>query len=382
VTLRPERLRELAGVDLPEAEQHELLQRLGFTPTPSGVTVPGWRPDIDGEADLVEEIARLHGFDRIPATPLDRAPGVAAPTATPAQRTERRIRRAAAGRGLDEAITWSFISHGEAEPFGDTAWVLANPISEEMKVMRPSLLPGLIAAARRNLHRGVPGVRLFELGRRYQAEGERPTAAILLAGEAAPRHWQTGKAQGFTPYDVKAEVLALLEAAGAPVANLQTFGDAGPTWHPGRSARLGLGPKTIVASFGELHPRLAKALDAPTGVQAAEIYLDAIPQPRGSARARAAFTPPALQAITRDFAFVVPQDLAADALLRAVRGADKALIAGVRLFDRYQPADGPLSLAIEVTLQPVDRTLTDADLQALSDKVVAAAAKLGATLRS
>ncbi len=386
VTLRPTRTRDLAGIDLPEAKQHDILTSVGFDVTPSGVAVPGWRPDIDGEADLVEEIARLHGYDNIPAAALPRAPGVAAPTATPGQRVERRTRRAAAARGLDEAITWSFISEVEAAPFGSDwqqqPWVLANPISEEMKVMRPSLLPGLLSAARRNLDRGATGVRLFEVGRRYLADGERPTVAILLAGEATPRAWQTGKAQGFTPFDVKADVLALLEAAGAPVANLQTFADAGPTWHPGRSARLGLGPKTIVASFGELHPRLAKALDAPDGAQAAEIYLDAIPVSRGQSRARAAFTPPALQPLTRDYAFLVPGDLPAETLVRAVRNADKALITSVRIFDRYQPADGALSLALEVTLQPTDKTLTDAEIQALSDKIVAAAAKAGATLRS
>lgn len=382
VPLRPERVENLAGVHIPADEQAAILERLGFAFENAGWVPPGWRPDIDGEADLVEEIARIHGFHRVPATPLDREPGVARPTATPAQRTERRVRRAAASRGLDEAVTWSFIAEQEAEAFGGGTWVLANPISEEMKVMRPSLLPGLIAAGRRNLDRGASAVRLFELGRRYLADGEKPTVGLFLAGEATPRDWQSAKAKPFTAFDAKAEVLALLEAAGAPVANLQVFADAGSTWHPGRSGRLGLGPKTIVASFGELHPRLAREFDVPVGTQVAEIYLDAIPASRSSGRARAAFTPPALQAITRDFAFLVPPELAADQLVRAIRSVDKALITAARVFDRYRPEGGDLSLAIEVTLQPTEKSLTEAEISGLGQKIVAAAEKLGARLRS
>ncbi len=382
VQLRSTRVRELAGLDLPVADQHAILGRLGFAVGPEGVTPPGWRPDIDGEADLVEEVARIHGYDRVPSTPLPREPGVAKPTAAPTQRLERRLRRAAAANGLDEAITWSFIADEEAAAFGGAPWVLANPISEELKAMRPSLLPGLLTAARRNLDRGADEVRLFEIGRRYLADAERPTVAVLLAGGTGARDWQLGKARPFTPFDAKAEALALLGAAGAPTGNLQTFADAGPTWHPGRSATLRLGPKTVVAAFGELHPRLARQFDVPEGTQAAEIYLDAIPAPRGSGRARPAFVPPALQAVARDFAFLVPADLTAEALVRAVRGADKALITAARVFDRYQPEGGELSLAVEVTLQPTDRTLTEPEIQAVSDRIVAAAAKLGAHLRS
>jgi phenylalanyl-tRNA synthetase beta chain len=224
-------------------------------------------------------------------------------------------------------------------------------------------------------------VRLFEVGRRYLAEGERPTLGLLMAGDKAPRGWQSGKASAFDAFDAKAEVLALLEAAGAPVANLQLFMDAGSTWHPGRSAKLGLGPKVVLAAFGELHPRVAKALDAPAGTVVAEIYLDAIPAPRSSERARPAYSPPALQSVTRDFAFIVPADLAADALVRAVRGADKAVITDARIFDRYDGEQG-LSLAVEVTLQPGEKSFTEAEIAAVSAKVVAAAAKLGATLRS
>jgi phenylalanyl-tRNA synthetase beta chain len=375
------RTKALGGIDVPEQRQREILESLGFVLSGNVVTVPTWRRDVEGPADLVEDVARIVGYDAVPSTPLDRASGVAKPTATRSQLVERRVRRTAAARGLDEAVTWSFISDAEAEAFGGAGWRLANPISEEMKVMRPSLLPGLIAAARRNLDRGIASVRLFEIGRRYLGDREHPTLGLLLAGERQPRSWQSGKTQAFDPFDAKAEVLALLEAAGAPVAGLQVIPDAGPTWHPGRSAKLTLGPKAIVAAFGELHPSLAKSLDAPAGAVAAEIYLDSIPAPRASGRTRPAFTPPALQAVTRDFAFIVPADLPADALLRALRGADKAAITGVRLFDRFEAADG-LSLAFEVTLQPTDKSFTDDQIGEISKRIVAAAEKLGARLRS
>jgi phenylalanyl-tRNA synthetase beta chain len=405
---RPARVRELAGIEIEARDQLAILgrleilsvnpddpeswndetERLAFRAEREAagkdswiVRVPTWRPDIDGAADLVEEIARIAGYDRIPSTPLPRPAGVAAPTATRAQLAERRARRTAAARGLDEAVTWSFISEAEAAEFGGGPWRLANPISEEMKAMRPSLLPGLIAAARRNLDRGAASVRLFEIGRRYLDDGEHPTLALLLAGDRRPRAWQAGKPRPFDAFDAKAEALAVLEAAGAPVANLQVFPDAGVTWHPGRSAKLGLGPKTIVASFGELHPRLAKSLDAPAGAVAAEIYLDAIPAARSASRARAAYAPPMLQPVVRDFAFVVPADLTADTLLRAIRGSDKAAIAAVRLFDRFEGPDG-LSLAFEVTLQPTDKSFTDEQIAEISKRIVAAAGKLGARLRS
>jgi phenylalanyl-tRNA synthetase beta chain len=375
------RTKALGGIDVPEQRQREILESLGFKLEGNDVAVPTWRRDVEGSADLVEEVARIIGYGRVPSTPLEREPGVARPTATRSQLVERRVRRTAAARGLEEAVTWSFISEAEAQVFGGAEWRLANPISEEMKVMRPSLLPGLIAAARRNLDRGAPSVRLFELGRRYLGDKEQPTLGLLLVGERQPRSWQSGKAQPFGPFDAKAEVLALLDAAGAPVANLRVFPDAGPTWHPGRSARLGLGPKTIVAAFGELHPRLNKSLDAPPGAVAAELYLDAIPAPRSGGRARTAFAPPALQAVTRDFAFIVPSDLTADNLLRAIRGADKAAITAVRLFDRFETTDG-LSLALEVTLQPVEKSFTDEQIGEISARIVAAAEKLGARLRS
>ena len=375
------RTRDLGGIDVPEDEQREILEALGFELNGNSIIVPTWRRDVEGPADLVEEIARIVGYDRVPATPLERKPGVASPTATRSQLMERRVRRTAAARGLDEAVTWSFISEVEADIFGGGEWKLANPISEDMKIMRPSLLPGLIAAARSNLDRGASSARLFEVGRRYFGDNERPTLGLLLAGERQPRSWQSGKAQSFDAFDAKAEVLALLDAAGAPVGNLQLFPDAGPTWHPGRSAKLGLGPKTLVASFGEIHPSLSGSLNAPAGAVAAEIYLDAIPGPRASGHARSRYSPPALQDVTRDFAFIVPADLPADNLLRAIRGADKAAITSVRLFDRFQSPDG-LSLAFEVTLQPVEKSFTDEQIGEVSERIVAAAAKLGARLRS
>ncbi|HEX5236903.1 MAG TPA: phenylalanine--tRNA ligase subunit beta [Sphingomicrobium sp.] len=375
------RTKALGGVDVPEQRQKQILESLGFEVSGSDVTVPTWRRDVEGPADLVEEIVRIVGYDEVPSTPLEQTPGVAKPTATRSQLIERRMRRAAAARGLDEAVTWSFISDKEAEAFGGAAWTLANPISEDMKVMRPSLLPGLLSAARRNLDRGSSSVRLFEIGRRYLADAEHPTLALILVGEERAREWQSGKAQTFNPFDAKGEVLALLDAAGAPVDNLQAFPDAGPTWHPGRSATLRLGPKTILAAFGELHPGLQKSLDAPAGAVAAEIYLDAIPQGRSAGRTRPAYAPPALQPITRDFAFIVPTDLAADNLVRAIRGADKAAITGVRLFDHFETPEG-LSLAFEVKLQPTEKSFTDEQIGGISRQIVAAAEKLGARLRS
>lgn len=374
------RTKKLGGIDVPEEEQREILARLGFEVDGNAVVIPTWRRDVEGPADLVEEVARIKGYDLIASIPLDRKAGVAAPTATRPQLMERQVRRTAAARGLDEAVTWSFISKAEADAFGGGEWTLANPISEEMKVMRPSILPGLISAARRNLDRGASAVRLFEIGRRYLGDREHPTLGLLLAGERSPREWQSGKAQCFGAFDAKAEAIALLEAAGAPVANIQVIPDAGPTWHPGRSAKLGLGPKTIVAVFGELHPNLSKSLDAPPGAVAAEIYFDAIPASRASGHARSAYSPPALQAVTRDFAFIVPADLSADALLRSIRGADKGAITNVRLFDRFESPEG-LSLAFEVMLQPDQKSFTDEQILEISARVVASAEKLGARLR-
>ena len=394
----------LGGLAVPAGRQKEILESLGFTVEPLDangdpvgidagfdafrVTAPSWRRDVDGAADLVEEVIRIEGIDNVPSTPLPRVPGVAVPTATPEQKLERRMRRTAASRGFNEAVTWSFIAEKEAEAVGGGAWTLANPISEDLKVMRPSLLPGLLMAAGRNAKRGATAVRLFEIGRRYLADAEKLTLTALLAGDRTPRGWANGKAQPFTAYDAKAEALALLEAAGAPVANLQVMGEAGAAWHPGQSATLRLGPKTVLAAFGMLHPALLKQFDLDGPVAAVEIFLDAIPAKRSADKSggfmRPAYTPPALQAVTRDFAFIVPAELAAGDLVRAVKGADKAAITDARLFDLFTGTgveEGKKSLAIEVTLQPGEKSFTDAEIKAVADKVVAAAAKLGATLR-
>lgn len=375
---------KLGGIEVAADKQAEILTSLGFKVDGATVTVPSWRRDIDGPADLVEEVVRMVGLDNVPSTPLPRADGVAKPTATPLQKLERRVRRTAAARGLNEAINWSFLPEKEAAAFGGGTWSLANPISEDMKVMRPSLLPGLLSAARRNADRGADSIRLFEIGRRYLADGEHLTAGLVLAGDKAARGWATGKAQSFDAYDAKAEVLALLAAAGAPVENLQVMGEAGPHYHPGQSATLRLGPKNVLAAFGTLHPATAKAFGLDGAVMAAEIFLDAIPGKRGAGFMRPAFTPPALQAVKRDFAFLVPVDQVAGDLVRAIKGADKDNIVAARLFDQFMGQgvpEGQKSLAVEITLQPGEKSYGEEELKAIADKVVAAASKLGAVLR-
>ncbi len=381
----PARAERLGGLVVAPDRQKAILESLGFAIDAGwNVTVPSWRRDVDGSADLVEEVIRIEGIDKVPTVPLDRLPGVARPTATTEQKLERRVRRGAAARGLNEAVTWSFLSEAEAAPFGGGVWSLANPISEELKVMRPALLLGLLAAAARNLKRGAQSVRLFEIGRRYLADAERPTLGVVLAGEGRPRGWRQGKAAPFDAFDAKAEALALLAAAGAPVENLQVMGEAGDAWHPGQSGTLRLGPKTVLAAFGMVHPLTTRAYDLDGPVAAVELYLDAVPGKRSTGFMRPAYAPPALQAVRRDFAFLVPAELGADALLRAVKGADKAAIASVRLFDVFTGGgveEGKKSLALEVTLQPGEKSFTDEELKAVADRIVAAASKLGASLR-
>lgn len=384
----------LGGVAIPADEQRRILGALEFTVSENWeVTAPPRRHDIEGAPDIVEEVVRIHGLDNVASVPLPRADGVAQPTATPVQKLERRVRRAAAARGLNEAVTWSFLPQPDADHFAEGnggLWVLDNPISEDMKAMRPSLIPGLLSAAKRNLDRGAKGVRLFEIGRRYLrgengASDERLTLGIVLAGEKVPSNWKTGKAQGFDAFDAKGEVLALLAEAGAPVDRLQVMGEAGGQFHPGQSATLRLGPKTVLARFGALHPTTLEVFDVDGPVVAAEIYLDAIPEKKGAASfARAAYSPPALQAVTRDFAFLVDALLPAGDLLRTVKGADKANIVDARIFDDFRGQgvpEGKKSLAVEVILQPAEKTYAEEDLKAIADRIVAAAAKLGAELR-
>jgi phenylalanyl-tRNA synthetase beta chain len=382
----------LGGVDVAADKQKSILESLGFAVDDAwNVTPPSWRRDVEGSADLVEEIVRMIGLDNVPSTPLPRADGVAKPTATPAQRIERKMRRTAASRGLNEAINWAFLPEKAAAAFGGGDWTLANPISEDMKVMRPSMLPGLLCAAQRNVDRGASSVRLFEIGRRYfkakdGSSDERLTLGLVLAGDKLPRGWASGKATKFDAYDAKAEMLALLAAVGVAVDNLMVMGEAGGHYHPGQSATLRQGPKNILASFGTLHPATAKAFDLDGPVVAAEIYLDAIPAKKaGAGFMRAPFSPPALQAVTRDFAFLLPADTPAGDLLRVIRASDKANIIAVRLFDDFRGQgvpDGHKSLAIEVTLQPLEKSYTDENLKAISDGVIAAAGKIGASLRA
>ncbi len=380
----------LGGIDLAAAEQKAILERLGFVVGDDwSVTVPSWRRDVDGPADLVEEVIRIHGLAAVVPVPLPRVPGVARPTATPEQLVERRVRRAAAARGFNEAVNWSFISEKEAASVGGGDWTLANPISEDLKVMRPSLLPGLLSAAARNAARGATGIRLFEIGRRYfrnedGSSTERLTLGFILAGEKSPRGWQDGKSRYFNSFDAKSEAMALLAINGVSVANLLTLGDAGGSYHPGQSGTLRLGPKTVLAAYGVLHPSLAKAFDLSGVVVAGELYLDAIPTKRKTGFMRPVYAPPALQAVTRDFAFLVPETVEADALVRAVRGADKGSIVAARLFDMFAGQgvpEGHKSLAIEVTLQPGDKSFAEEELKIISDKVVKAAEKLGGVLR-
>lgn len=382
----------LGGVDVAEAEQQRILESLGFSVGGDWqVTCPLRRHDIEGPADLVEEVVRIHGLDKVASVALPRAEGVARPTATPQQKLERGLRRAAAASGLNEAITWSFLPEWAAEHFASDQplWVLANPISEDLKAMRPALLPGLLMAAKRNADRGAASSRLFEIGWRYfrgpdGLSDEKPTLGIVLAGEKTQRGWQAGKAKPFDAFDAKALALQLLDAAGAPVTNLMVMGEAGPQFHPGQSATLRLGPKVVLARFGMVHPATLKAFDVDGPIAAVELFLEAIPAKKGAAFARPGFTPPALQAVTRDFAFLVPASLAAGDLVRAVQGADKAAITGVRVFDVFAGQgvpEGHKSIALEVTLQPGERSFTDPELKAIAEKVVAAAAKLGGELR-
>jgi phenylalanyl-tRNA synthetase beta chain len=387
VTYRPERMASLGGVDIDAVDQWKYLERLGFKISgedPWIVSVPSWRRDVTSEADLVEDILRMHGYDNIAPVGMLRTHAVAKPTATPMQLRQRKARRAAAARGYTEAITWSFISDKEAAPFG-SVFMLENPISEDLKVMRTSLLPGLIRAAARNLDRGATSVRLFESGRRYLADGEKPTLSLVATGDKSGRHWQSGKATRFDVFDAKADALALLDACGVSIEKLQAIADA-PSWfHPGRSGSLKLDPRNALAHFGELHPSVLKALDISGPVIAVEIYLDAIPQPKSTKRARSKYAPNPLQSVTRDFAFVVKDDVPAAKLLTAIKGADKDHIIDVSLFDRFVGPGveaGHVSLAVQVTYQPQAQAFTAEQLDAIAQKVIAAAVKAtGAALR-
>ena len=396
IQFRPQRVATLGGVDVPEAETRRILDVLGFEMTQHSdgslaVVPPSWRGDVEGSADLVEEVLRIHGFDNIPATPFVRPSNLPTLAVTRGQRRVALLRRLLAARGLTEAVTWSFMTAADAKLFGggDPALKLVNPISVELEQMRPTPLPGLLAAARRNADRGFGDVALFEVGGAYRdptPTGQLTVGAGVRAGLAAPRHWQL-PTRGAEAFDVKADVVAALAGLGIPTEQLQLVREAPGWYHPGRSGSVKLGPKAVLAQFGEIHPAIARHYDLPGAVSAFEIFVDALPQPKARAgRIRPLLKPSPFQPVSRDFAFVVDRTVAAETLVRAARDADKALIGGVSVFDVYEGKglpDGSKSIALAVELQPTERTLTDADLEAISAKIVGAVEKAtGGKLRT
>jgi phenylalanyl-tRNA synthetase beta chain len=394
VTLRPSRVKTLGGLDVPQTRQVEILTALGFTvrETEEGLEcqVPSFRPDIRGETDLVEEVCRIIGLDKVPATPMRRLHAVARPVLTPLQQRIVAVRRRLASLGLNEAVTWSFLAESQARLFGggQPELKLDNPISSELSDMRPSLLPNLIAATGRNMARGFADIGLFEVGQAYggdRPEQETVRAAVVRRGAAAARHWAS-EARAIDVFDVKADSLAALAAAGAPVGNVQTVA-GGPSWfHPGRSGTLQLGPKLQLGWFGEIHPRVLQEMDVRGPLYGFEIILNAVPEPRGRSALRPALEASDLMPIKRDFAFVVDDSVEAEKLVKAVRGADKVLISDVVVFDVFAGGAigaGKKSVAIEITISPRERSLTEQEIEAISAKVVAQASKAtGATLRS
>jgi phenylalanyl-tRNA synthetase beta chain len=385
------RVKQLGGVDMPKSEIVDILERLGFA-VKDGATLsvspPSWRSDVEGEADLVEEVVRIHGLDKVPSTPMARIEAVAKATLTPAQRRTRLVRRTLASRGFNETINFTFIPRAHAKLFGggDDARQLENPIAADLDAMRPSLLPSLLAAAQRNQARGFHEMMLFEIGAQFetgQPEAQNAIAAGLRIGSGA-RAWSKST-HGADAFDAKADMLAALESAmGAPMTAPIKAG-AAPWYHPGRSGTLALGPK-VLGYFGELHPAILAALDVKGPAAAFEIFLDAIPEPKTKGKARAAFAPSPYPAVERDFAFVVDAKVTADDVLKAAKTADRALIERAELFDVYEGKgvpEGQKSLAISVRLQPRDKTLTDAEIDAAAQKIVAAVTKAtGAALRA
>lgn len=390
-TLRADRVKTLTALDVPAKDTAEILTKLGFTVSGSGpwtVAVPSWRPDIVGEADLVEEVSRVWGFDRVPAVSLPALSATSKPVRGPLQRRVPLARRALAARGMNEAVTWSFLPFEQARRFGGGGadLRLLNSIASELDTMRPSILPNLIDAAARNEARGLHDPALFEVGPQYKdatPQGQARMASGLRHNMAVPRNWQ-GPARSVDAFDAKADALAVLAAIGAP-DNLATQAGAPDWYHPGRSGALKLGDR-VMAWFGELHPEIVSAADLKGPVAAFEVFLDAPPLPKvraTKARPRLVLSP--FQPVERDFAFLVDSGIEAEKLVRAARTADKVLISAARVFDVYAGKgvpDGKKSLAVTVTLQPMERTLTDAEIEAVCDKIVAQVAKAtGATLR-
>ena len=393
VDFDPAYVHRLAGLSVGREGVSEILTRLGFEVTAHGarlmVQPPSWRRDVEGPADLVEEVARIASYAALPSTPLPALEPPPGGVLTARQTRIQRGRRILAALGYQEAATWSFTSRAAAELFGggQETLVLANPIAADLDCMRPSILPNLIEAAGRNAARGWGDVALFEIGPVFSGDepGDQRTAMGAVLTARPPRHWE---GPGPDPlFQLKADLMRLLEDLGAPAASLQVAqGQASAWWHPGRSARLQLGPKTVMAEFGQLHPKVLAALDVKGPVYAFELWVEAIPEPkRKGAKTRPRFDASSLMPLSRDFAFVVDQGRAAGELVRAAAGADKALISGARVFDVYQGKgvpEGSKSVAIEVQIQPREKTLTDAEIEQLSGKIVAAVEKLGGKLRA
>ena len=391
-------VKRLAGLDVSPADIKQILGDLGFGLAGTGaslaVTVPSWRPDVEGKADLVEEVVRIAGVDRIPFAPFDRGDAPRKPVLTSVQRRTRKAKRALAARGLVEAVTWSFVAKPHAELFGggQSELALANPIAADLSDMRPSLIPGLALAAQKNADRGFNDVALFEVGQIFR--GDRPEDQVTAASGvrrrlgrlAAGRNWSTGAAEVDT-FDAKADALAVLAAAGAPPQALQIV-PGGASWlHPGRSGTLQIGPQNVLGWFGELHPKILQALGAEGPLVAFEVVLERIPEPKAKpTRAKPPLELSALQPVERDFAFVVARTTKAGDVVRAAQGVDRKLITGISVFDVYE---GPgidadkKSIAIAVTLQPREKTMSDEEIDAVAAKIVAEVGKrTGAVLRS
>jgi phenylalanyl-tRNA synthetase beta chain len=389
LAFRPERVQTLGGVEVPVNRQNEILSKLGFGVEEESaarwrVTPPSWRADVEGEADLVEEVIRINDYDNIPVVSMPKLSSLPHPAITPQQRRVPMAKRLLASRGLLEAVTFSFMPSAIAklfQPKGANAplVMLANPISADLDAMRPSILGNLLLAAARNAARGYSDVALFEVGPTYLDETEKGqvlSASGVRVGFHRPRNWE-GKPRAVDAFDAKADALALLQTFGAPVDNLQVLPEAPGYYHPGRSAMLRLGP-TILAQFGELHPNVLKACDIKGPAVGFEVFLDRLPMPRSKGPARPLLDASPFQPLERDFAFLVDAAVPADKLTRAARSADKALITDAKVFDLFQGGtlpEGKKSIAFSVTIQPRERTLTDQEIEALSARIVAAVNK-------
>ncbi|MGR3574947.1 MAG: phenylalanine--tRNA ligase subunit beta, partial [Sagittula sp.] len=374
--LDPARVVSLVGMEIPESEQRQTLTRLGFRMEGNMAHVPSWRPDVLGEADLVEEVARVASLTKLKGKPLRKAPGVQRPILSALQKREQLARRTAAALGYNECVTYSFIDSEAAALFGGggDATMLANPISSDMSHMRPQLLPGLLRAAARNQARGFAEMALFEVGHAFHG-GEPGEQALmvsgLLVGRTGPKDVH-GASRPVDVYDAKADAEAVLAAMGAP-AKVQILRGAEGWWHPGRHGKLCLGPKKVLGVFGELHPRVLSAMDVKGPAVAFTLYPAEVPLPRKAGATRPALALNDLQAVERDFAFVVDRDVEALTLVNAAQGADKALISDVRVFDEFiggSLGESKKSLAITVRLQPTDATLKEKDIEAVAARIV------------